>query len=229
MDCLLPTFIANKVDDSIAHLCTEKINFWKWVYCSYGDLLSLRQTFPNMPGNQTSGEGKKHYRERAEELKQKLKRTHTCRLNACKKLITIKSSYHINFGIKCFEKKKYTLKLHKGFSQDVKREATYHDHTICRIFFQVSAQMATFIGLYNNKSILDSFTTVENFSYLQREKKKAIHMYLYVPVSYESLQFKTFIENIKVNDPGADDLIEFNTMTPAASPKARMPNVYLHM
>lgn len=33
----------------------------------YGDLLSFRQTFPNMPVNQiqTSGEGKKNYGERA--------------------------------------------------------------------------------------------------------------------------------------------------------------------
>eukprot|EP00794_Sanderia_malayensis_P011605 gene11605-12800_t len=73
----------------------------------------------------------------------------------------------------CMEKK-YTLKLNQSFSEEVERQATYNDiHALCRNKFDVPQNTATYLAHYNGVKIEESFTTVEDFAYRQRDKKKS--------------------------------------------------------
>ena len=50
------------------------------------------------------------YKERAQELKMKIQRTHSGRTHAMKRPIHINKVYNVVIGIKCCEKNKYKLK-----------------------------------------------------------------------------------------------------------------------
>ena len=165
----------------------------------YGDILSFRRKF-----NQDSKNGNicnqkaKTYEERAEELRKRIKKTHTNRLDASNRAVMVKPTYHVSFGLKCLEKKKYTLKLNQSFSEEVQRQASYDDiHTLCRNNFDIPPHTATYLAHYNGVKIDGSFTTVENFAYQQRDKKKSLHLYLYYPHSYNSIKFKTLLHKVK--------------------------------
>lgn len=208
MDYLISGFVVNKIDDTVASQCTdEKLLQLGLVY---GDLLSFRKHFPG-PKTEISDAKTtvKSYSERAEELKQKLKRTHTGRINACQRPVTIKANYHVSFGLKCWEKSKYRLKLNKGFAEDVDREAKYNDvHEICRTYFQIPSNIKSYIGLFSGGKIEKTFMCLDNFAQLNREKKKALHFYLYVPISYSNLQFKTLIKEVSVEEGDSFELDE---------------------
>ena len=84
MEYLVPSFILHKIDDSIAHKCSDEKLLELGLL--YGDILSFRQCFSDNQ-SQIFTIPVKSYKERADELNRKLKRTHTSRLNSCKKTV----------------------------------------------------------------------------------------------------------------------------------------------
>ena len=127
----------NKIDDNIANKCSDAKLLEMGLI--YGDLLSFREFFPDKC--RTVDDTMKTYAERSEELKKKLKRTHTSRIDTINRPVTVKSSYGVTFGLKCYEKTKYTLKINQGFTEQFDREATYNDiHEVCRTYFKIPSK-----------------------------------------------------------------------------------------
>ena len=114
---MLSTFVVNKIDDHCAAAVeTTKLEN---MGLAYGDIITFRQIF-----DQSSRE--KTYKERAEELRKKIKRSHTkekCQTNQT----IIQKCLSVNIGLKCVEtnqkskKEKYTLKTNQGYTADVKK------------------------------------------------------------------------------------------------------------
>eukprot|EP00794_Sanderia_malayensis_P001314 gene1314-1460_t len=197
IDYLLPAFQVNKIDDDVATSCSDAKLLE--IGLVYGDILSFRKKFnqDNKDGN-IGNQKAKTYEERAEELRKRIKKTHTNRLDANNRAVMVKPTYQVSFGLKCLEKKKYTLKLNQSFSEEVQRQASYDDiHTLCRNNFGIPPYTATYLAHYNGVKIDGSFTTVENFAYQQRDKKKSLHLYLHYPHSYNSIKFKTLLHEMK--------------------------------
>ena len=90
---MLSTFVVNKIDDHCAAAVeTTKLEN---MGLAYGDIITFRQIF-----DQSSRE--KTYKERAEELRKKIKRSHTkekCQTNQT----IIQKCLSVNIGLKCVE------------------------------------------------------------------------------------------------------------------------------
>uniref|UniRef100_A0A7M5X188 Uncharacterized protein n=1 Tax=Clytia hemisphaerica TaxID=252671 RepID=A0A7M5X188_9CNID len=114
---LLENFIVNKIDDTVAPFCDDKKLLDLGLL--YGDLISFKQTFCESSSKVTT------YREKAQNLKTKLKRTHTERLSSTKRPVTIKPNLAVNLGIKCLERNKYVHKSNKNACLNISRSATY--------------------------------------------------------------------------------------------------------
>ena len=188
--------MVNKIDDTIANKCTDtKLLELGLVY---GDLLSFREVFSNKVLKESLTSSKiLTYEERADVLKERLKQSHTGRIDSRSRPVTVKATYNVSFGLKCYEKKKYTLKLNKGFSGDFDRGTSYNImHNECRTYFKIPSKCETFLALYNGTKIEHSFVSLEHFALKQKDKKKSLQFYLYYPDSYSKLQFKSLLDNI---------------------------------
>ena len=67
------------------------------------------------------------YKERAQELKMKIQRTHSGRTDTMKRPIHINKIYNVVIEIKCYVKNKCNLKLNKSFTKPFNRDATYKE------------------------------------------------------------------------------------------------------
>eukprot|EP00111_Clytia_hemisphaerica_P021927 TCONS_00064474-protein len=190
---LLQHFVLQKIDDTVASFCDDKTLLDLGLL--YGDLISFKQTFRTSNDNGTSSQIL-HYRERAQQLSSKLKRTHTERISTTNRPVTVKSHFEIQFGIKCLEKKKYVHKLNKTMTFQVVRSATYDQlHKICRQKFKIADSIESFIATYTGKKIEESFKDLQDYHEKHaKEKKKVLNLYLYVPVVYARLEFKWALE-----------------------------------
>ena len=111
---LLNSIILSKIDDAVAgDADTTKLMDLGLVY---GDIISYRQTFPSDSTPKVAS-----YKERAQELKTKIQRTHSGRTDVMKRPIHINKVYNAVIGIKCYEKNKYKLKLNKSFTKPFNR------------------------------------------------------------------------------------------------------------
>ena len=199
LDYLLSGFIVNKIDDSVCSKCSDSKLLELGL--AYGDLLSFRSYF-QLPESSTTQV--KSYEERAKILKDKLKRSHTDRVDSRSRPVTVKSSYNVSFGLKCMENQKYTLKLNKGFNDTFDRTSSYsHLHNVCREYFKIPEITETYLGYYNGSKIETSFLNLERFALKQKNKKKGLHLYLFYPLSYAKLQLKCILSGSSINT--ADD------------------------
>ena len=111
---LLNSIILSKIDDAVAgDADTTKLMDLGLVYA---DIISYRQTFPSDSTPKVAS-----YKERAQELKMKIQRTHSGRTDVMKRPIHINKVYNAVIGIKCYEKNKYKLKLNKSFTKPFNR------------------------------------------------------------------------------------------------------------
>eukprot|EP00794_Sanderia_malayensis_P002665 gene2665-3082_t len=92
IDYLLPAFQVNKIDDDVATSCSDAKLLE--IGLVYGDILSFRKKFnqDNKDGN-IGNQKAKTYEERAEELRKRIKKTHTNRLDANNRAVMVKPTY----------------------------------------------------------------------------------------------------------------------------------------
>lgn len=166
---MLSTFVVNKINDHCAAAVeTTKLEN---MGLAYGDIITFRQIF-----DQSSRE--KTYKERAEELRKKIKRSHTkekCQTNQT----IIQKCLSVNIGLKCVEtnqkskKEKYTLKTNQGYTADVKKITLCTElHESVREHYRIPNGRPTYLGLYNGKAIEMSWSLNELYQ-SQKEKKRA--------------------------------------------------------
>ena len=125
---LLNSFILCKIDNAVAaDVNTTKLMDLGLVY---GNIISYRQTFPSKSTPKVAS-----YKERAQELKMKIQRTHSGQTDAMKRPIHLNKVYNIVVGIKCYEKKnKYKLKLNKSFTKSFNINAAYKEmHAVDKV------------------------------------------------------------------------------------------------
>ena len=116
--------------------------------------------------------------------------------NSWKKLITSEKNrekqqicYKITFGLKCYEKKDYICKRNKHFTSDCSRNATYNElHQKAREYYHILESSETYLTTFYDKKIETGFKDLRTYALAQREKKKAIHSYLYYPRSSWKLE-----------------------------------------
>lgn len=154
---------------------------------AYGDVIMYRQAFVDK-------ESIPSYKQRCEELKQTLKRTRQQEPEgeAIKTL-------NVSIGLKCKEKSgtsksiKYTLKNNKSYTNDVSKKMSCEElHKMVREHYMISPARKTYLGLYDESSIQK--LTVEQVYAQQKQKKKALAVYLYYPKSYADLEFKKMVD-----------------------------------
>lgn len=194
---MLNVFKVNKIDDS----CAAGVDTAKLISIglAYGDIITYRQVFKT-----ASSIVEKSYKERADELKKRLKRPHskdTWKRNESKML-------SIQVGLKCAEtnqkskKEKYTLKTNQGYVLDVEKETSCSQlHKQISDHYTIPRGRDTFIGHYSGKAIKANSTISEIFQQ-QKEKKKSLQVYLYYPKSFADLELKRMLQSYtdKSND-----------------------------
>ena len=197
---LQTSFVCYKIDDFVASKVTDsKLMEMGLVY---GDILAFRQVFPDSITPSTM-----NYEERAEELKKQLKRNHTIgNKDAKNRNLKVRETIKVTFALKCYEKKIFVCKRSQSFSEECKRNAAYDDlHNIARLHHKVRLSRKTYLAEFSRKRIKsESFKHIEHYSLLQKDRKKAIQLYLYYPDFYSNLQLLSMIGNVQ-NDVSEDN------------------------
>ena len=166
----------------------------------YGDVVAYRSFFPN-DSNDDINNKVKSYQERKEELKKSMLRSHSGKNDSRNRPISMKSCYQVTIGIKCYESKKYKLKINKSFTPDVDRTVEYDElHQLSRNHFKIPDNIETFLSSYHGKSLETNFGNIESYALHQKQKKKALHVYLYYPRPYSHLLFSNLKSDVPYSD-----------------------------
>ena len=199
LDLLYNLFVVNKINDEIAH-CVDTTKLLE-IGLVYGDIIAFRQTFPSSESKLST------YKQKADELRKKIQKTHAGRNDALNRPVTIHKVYQVTFGIKCLEKNKYVLKLNKTVTKSVNRTANYDDvHEIARTHFNIPTVTKTHIGNYRGHKLSNSFKDMETYALSLKDKKSSAHLYLYYPKSYTKL----LLQQLQSNDAcDEDDEMQF--------------------
>lgn len=73
-------------------------------------------------------------------------------------------------------------------------------HPLARSYFKVSPAKKTYLAEFNRKNLTpDSFDNLEHYALLQKDRKKAIQMYLYYPDTHANPDITSMIRD-KCND-----------------------------
>ena len=170
----------------------------------YGDIISYRQMFPSTSTSKVAS-----YKERAQELKMKIQRTHSGRTDAMKQPIHINKVYNVVIGIRCYDKNEYKLKLNRSFTKPFNRNATYREiHAVAVGHFE-TGQVPTFLGSYEGHKIERNFETLEHYALKRKDKKQAVKLYLYYPKSYQKLEWHKICSNLPLDDTSDEELPSF--------------------
>ena len=178
---MLGIFIMNKINDSIASsVSDEKLMEFGLVY---GDILSYRGMFP--PNNNSVIPT---YKERAAELKDKIRRAHPIKKDKRNRFVFISKSYRIEIKLKCYENNKFKLETKKSIVKFVPRDKSYDDiHLLAREHFNIPKSTHRFLGEYNGNNISKTFENIDTYPVARKEKKMKIQLYLHYPKSYTRL------------------------------------------
>ena len=164
---LINSFMISKIDDTFA----EKVDISKLLELGlvYGDVIAYRQFFSTQNNvNDNNSNKVLSYKERAAELKAKIQRTHSGRVDAMNRPISVHKTYQVMFGIKCLENKKYKLKINKGFTKILDKSCTYEElHNVACTHYQ-SGNIERYLATYEGRRIKDSFTDLEKYAFKQR-------------------------------------------------------------
>ena len=98
---MLHSFVCYKINDEIA--CKVSNEELTEIDLMYGDILVYHQTFKENENITT-------YEQRAAELKNRSKKSHTIRMGIINKPIKVKETINVVFGIKCLENKAYVAR-----------------------------------------------------------------------------------------------------------------------
>ena len=193
---MIYSFIAHKIDDSVANAVSEsKLAELGLVY---GDVIAFKAEFcPSVTST---------FRERAAELKRKIKRTEA--MDKLHRPIHVKPYIKVLFCLKCFENKRYRLKINKSFQKDVIRGSDYDFiHLMTREGFKIPENIPTHLGDYKGTNITNTFRNVEYFAACLKEKKKTIQVYLYCPKAYSRLiiDIEQSTKGCETSDTNNDD------------------------
>lgn len=191
--------MCNKIDNDVA----PNVNDAKLMELGlvYGDILAYRQKFPVASSSKT-----KSYYERAEELKTRIKRSHTIGTDKLNRNVKVSQTVKVTFGLKCLEKKQYVSKRAKSTSLDCSRSDTYNDlHRAARNHYKVAKCKRTYLGHFDGEQLnSDSFQNLEHLYLMQKDKKKALHLYLYYPDTYGNLEFKALLQSCEKDSESED-------------------------
>eukprot|EP00794_Sanderia_malayensis_P002220 gene2220-2527_t len=195
LEYLSVSFLCNKIDDKVA----GNVNDSKLMELglAYGDILAYRQCFPMASSSKTLS-----YHERGNELKAKLKRNHSIgEKDILHRSVKVNELIKITIGLKCLEQHNYVCKRSKSGSIDCPRMDTHADlHQKARNLFKVPSFQDIYLGFFDGKKLDgDAFKSVEHLYLLYKEKKKALHLYLYYPITYGNLEFKGMLEPIQAD------------------------------
>ena len=121
----------NKISDDIASsVSDEKLMEFGLVY---GDILSYCGMF--QPNNNSVIPT---YKERAAELKDKIRRAHPIKKDKRNRPVFINKNYRIETKIKCYESNKFKLKTKQSIVKFVPRDKSFDDiHLLAREHFNV--------------------------------------------------------------------------------------------
>ena len=172
----------------------------------YGDILAYKQAF-----ELAASSACKSYEERAAELKQKLKRTHVFGKDSKDRDIKVNETYKVTFGLKCYEKKSYVAKRNRSFTKDCQRSATYDElHNIARDYYHVQNATKTYLAQYNGKKIGDRLQNLERYVLFQKDKKKAVLLYLYYPHSHGKLELRKLQNSVSSDELSSDESLSLS-------------------
>ena len=183
MGYLLNSFVLSKIDDSVAYKAdTTKLMEFGLVY---GDIIAYRQYFSKGQSDNKLAS----YHEKAAELKKKIQKAHTGRVDAMNRPISVNRTHQVVIGIKCLENKKYKLKINKSFTKVLDKSFNYDDiHKIACDYYK-SGNVETYLGNYEGNNIKNSFINLERYALTFKEKKRPLKMYIFV-LSKELCKFR---------------------------------------
>ena len=193
-----------KINDDIAtSVSVEKLMKFGLFYV---DVLSYRGMFP--PNNNSVIPT---YRERAGELKDKIRRAHPIKKDKRNRPVFINKNYGIEIKLKCYESNKFKLKTKQSIIKFVPRDKSYDDiHLLAREHFNIPNSTQTFLGEYNGKNISETFENIEIYALARKEKKMKIQLYLHCPKSYTRLT----IDQLKNIETISSETVAFSSSLP---------------
>ena len=181
---MVELFKLEKIDDSVI----PEIEDTKLVSLGmvYGDIISLRSSFPKNLDTRSRSTLQSHFRDKANALKEKLKMTRSDKKDSKNRPICVKNFYDLQVQLKCKENSKYVAK--RGFicNQTVSKSTTYDEiHQNARNFFRIKHSDTVLANFMNQKLEMKSFA---DFLLLQKEKKRTLSMYLLYPYPFILLE-----------------------------------------
>ena len=199
-----------KINDDIAtSVSVEKLMKFGLFYV---DILSYRGMFP--PNNNSVIPT---YRERAGELKDKIRRAHPIKKDKRNRPVFINKNYGIEIKLKCYESNKFKLKTKQSIIKFVPRDKSYDDiHLLVREHFNIpNSSTQTFLSEYNGKNISETFENIETYALARKEKKMKIQLYLHYPKSYTRLTIDQ-LKNIEtISSDVETELTEIVALSPS--------------
>lgn len=199
VEYLMNIFVRNKIDDSIACHCDPEL--LKSFGLTKGDIIKWFIEFGKSSRDYSAADCLPNYKERASELKAKLRRSSTGDKDSLQRNITQKIYIDLTIGVKCLQKGRYVLKMNRNWITNFHREATYEEiHEACRHFYGIDAKLETYLGKFNGENLCDIFINLGIYHKANAMKRHKLHVYIFVP---NLLDF-----DIKTNKTSSHDLGE---------------------